>query len=451
MKKQIPRHNSIGEKIREARKKRGITLGELAKGICSLGKMSNIENGHIPITNEELMKFCEKLNIPTNFFSDPEIDEKIRKLDFFKQKISDLIGLKHWSYVKSELSNFKEKIDAYQIPSREIDYYFLSGIFYLKTNQYERSEEFLTKVIDEEENNNYNMRLKLKAYNALSSFFFNQKKISKSIHLLDRALEISKESPTITKEERDNIYFNRSILYLYIGAIYHSLKNINKINHHLIYPLETEYIKLLIKFLEDESIDEIRENLLVLREKLQQTNDKEGILRGWALTIYTIMTSYPKSNLIERWKDSFLFDLNLIGEMDEFKEKSLALFQLGIFVCLSYTENQTIVEELIRKTKPLLLEVEDQLLVARNYYLEAKFHKQYLEDQVTSLSLFQRALETLNTNDEGLLKADILFEISKLMKIENEAMDALELYHGHLKSQFLFTHFHELVLPTFKY
>jgi len=452
MKTQIPRHNSIGEKLRAARKSKGITLGELAKGICSLGKMSNIENGHIPVTNEELQKFCEKLNLPINYFADPDINEKISELDHFKQKIRDLISLKHWDFVKSELSLFKEKIDSYQIQSREIDYFFLSGEFYLKTKQYERSEEFLTKVINVEENNNYNLRLKLKAYNALSSIFFNHKKISKSIQFLDKALQLSNESPTITKEERDHIYFNRSILYHYIGENDLSLKNINKVNHHLISPLETEYMKLLISFLEDRSNDDISKELLRLRGKISQTNNNhEGILRGWALTFYTEITSYSKQDLIKNLRESFLSDLSTISEMDDYKEIGLALYQLAIYTCIASSTDQTIVNELISKTKPLLVKINNEFLLARNYYLEGKFQKEYLEDDSASLAFFKKALESLYPDYEGFLKADILFEISKLKKLMSEAMDALEIYHEHLKNQFLFTHFHELVLPPFKY
>jgi tetratricopeptide (TPR) repeat protein len=264
-------------------------------------------------------------------------------------------------------------------------------------------------------------------------------------------LELSKESPTITKDERDFIYFNRSILYLYIGENIQSFNNLNKIKQHLINPLEIEYMKILISFLDDGRVDEIRETLLSLRERLQQSGDKDGILRGWALTIYTVVISYPNSVLVEKLSDSFFHDLNMIGEIAEYKEKSLALFQLGISLCLNLSSHSTIIKELLMKTKPLLAQVEDHLLLARNNYLEGQFYNKHLHDPSTALTFFKRALESLNTNYEGIFKADILYEISKFMKCDNEAMEALELYRGQVKDQFIFTHFHELVLPAFKY
>lgn len=451
MSNQIPRHNNIGEKIRAKRKEIGMTLGELAKGICSVGKLSNIENGNTPVSNQDLNQFSEKLNTPISYFSDPNINERLREIDYQIQKIKDLIGLKQWHYVEKELSTFKNKIDTYQIKSRDIDYQFLNGIYCLRKNNNKKAEEYLLKVINLEENNNYNLRLKLKAYNAIASIWFDEKRISKSLNLLDRALALSNESPTITKEERDNIYFNLSILYLYIGSYSKALKSINNVHHHLIYPLETEYINLLIRYLENIKIGDIREELLLLREKLHLRNDKEGIFRGWALTIYTIMTSYPEAELATKLKEIFWIDAEMVFQMDGFKETSLSIYQLGIYVLLENSPDIQFIKKLINKSKTILADIDCKIIRSRNFYLEGKFYKNLLNDTNKALSLFYNALDLLENDYEGLLKADILYEICRIKAIESEAMTALELYHGHLESQFLFTHFHELTLPSFKF
>ncbi|MBT2643154.1 helix-turn-helix transcriptional regulator [Bacillus sp. ISL-41] len=451
MKTQIPRHNNIGEKIREKRKELRMTLGELANGICSVGKLSNIENGHTPVSTIDLKKFSDKLETPISYFSDPFISDKIQDLDYQKQKIKDLIYFKQWDIVVIELEAFKRKIDSYQITSREIDYDFLSGIYYLETNQLYLSEKFLTHVMELKETNNYSLRLKLKAYNAAANLFFTQKKITKSIQMLEKALELSRESPTITKEERDNIYFNLSILNLCAGAYFKALQSVNNVSHYLIDNHETEYIQILIRLLENSPLSDVRKDLLKLREKLQQKKDKEGIIRGWALTLYTSMTYYPSSDLFDTLKQQFWEDMGVISQMDEYKETALPLFQLALFVSITNNYNLYFSQDLVNKTKELLLNTAHKLNTARNYYLEGKFHTEYLSSKDTALNLFQQALDALDNEYNGLLKADILFEISKLKSIKNDAMLALELYHGHFKNQFLFTHFDELILPTFKY
>ena len=451
MKTQIPRHNNIGEKIRSKRKELGMTLGELAIGICSVGKLSNIENGHTPVSTIDLKKFSDKLETPISYFSDPCISDKIQDLDHQKQKIRDLLYLKQWDIVVTELETFKRKIESYEIPSREIDYIFLSGIYYLETNQLHLSEKFLNHVIESKEANNYTLRMKLKAYNAAASLFFIQKKTTKSLRILEKALELSRESPTVTKEERDNIYFNLSILNLYTGAYFKALQSVNNVSHYLFDSHETEYIQILIRLLESSTLSDVREDLLKLREKLHQKKDKEGIIRGWALTIYISMTAYPSSDQLDTLQQQFWDDMEIISQMDEYKETALVLFQLALFVSLKNNADSSFSQDLVNKTKELLLKTEHKLNIARNYYLEGKFHTEYLLSEDTALNLFNQALVALDSEYDGLLKADILFEISKLKSIKNDAMLALELYHGHFEYQFLFTHFDELILPTFKY
>ncbi|PLR84344.1 hypothetical protein CVD23_11965 [Bacillus sp. V33-4] len=72
-------------------------------------------------------------------------------------------------------------------------------------------------------------------------------------------------------------------------------------------------------------------------------------------------------------------------------------------------------------------------------------------DNNASLVSFKKALKILDNEYKGLLKADILYEISKYRNSVNEEMKALEVYHTHLNPNILFSHFHDLVLPVFKY
>ncbi|KQL52801.1 hypothetical protein AN964_04215 [Heyndrickxia shackletonii] len=449
MKRQIPRHNAIGKKIRAARKSRGMTLEELAKGICSLGKMSQIENGHRPVTNEELEKLSERLDFPISHFSDPDIDEKIKELDNRKQKIGDLIGLHHWKAVKGELTQFKNKIEEYEVTTRMIDYYYLSGNYSLRLSHYDEANTFFNKVLHEPENK-YNLKLKMKSYNALASMSFARKKGMKSIDLLNRALEISKENPTNLKEERDNIHFNLSILYLYIGSFNQSLFHINQVNHHIIHPMETDYIKLLIQFSDGDADNSLHNGLLTLREKLHQTKDQEGILRGWALTIYSLLRSQPNQEHLNNLKDNFLYDIDTIAEVPQLQKQALAIYQLAIQCCMSTNVEDSFIERLLDKTKSLLPTVSNYFLHARNLYLEGKYHSH--ADQI-SLALFEEALSLLEPDYEGLLKADILYEISKRKEPESRTSSAraLEIYHQHQQSNFLFSQFYELILPCFRY
>ncbi|RFU69863.1 XRE family transcriptional regulator [Peribacillus saganii] len=447
----IPRHNEIGDKIRAARKTKGMTLEELAEGICSLGKMSQIENGRQPVTEQQLTELCIKLELPMSYFSDPDINAKLKEMDYLNLKIRDLIELQQWEYAKSELKLFSEKVESYQIPSRKIDFHFLSGIFYLKTDQSQLAEAHLFQVIDAEEKNNYNLRLKLDAYNLLASIMFSRKNISQSFKILDKAMELSSVSPTVTKIERDKIYFNRAILYICTASKYQAIQNINKINHYMIAHLETDYMKLLVQLLDDNSLEDVRETLLSLREKQQQTNDAAGILRGWALTIYTSLAAYPKNDIGLQLKEHFLSDLDMFKDIPDQREQCLAVIQLSIYVSLHRNDDTSFITDLIKRAKPFVTSIKDPLLIARHFFLEGQFYKRILQDTLSSHVLFQKAYETLKDDGQSILKADILYELCKKEKSDSKVMTALDIYHSHLESQFLFTHFYDLTLPAFKY
>ncbi|PLR80629.1 hypothetical protein CVD25_22525 [Bacillus canaveralius] len=72
-------------------------------------------------------------------------------------------------------------------------------------------------------------------------------------------------------------------------------------------------------------------------------------------------------------------------------------------------------------------------------------------DNNAFLVSFKKALKILDNEYKGLLKADILYEISKHRHPQSDEMKALEVYRNHLKPNSLFSHFHDLVLPAFKY
>jgi hypothetical protein len=229
------------------------------------------------------------------------------------------------------------------------------------------------------------------------------------------------------------------------------MKSINSINHYIISPVETEYLKILIGFLENSSSSEVRKDLHLLRDKLQRMNDKEGMIRSWALTIFTLMTAYPNQDLVVKIQDLFWADIELLSETRDLKETGIALLQQAMYVSIKKKVELPFIKKILQKTKQLLPNTHNQLLHSRNYYLEGKLNKEILGDNSTALKLFKMSLQMLDDNYNGLLKADILYEICKITPIQKEAINALELYHGHLESQFLFSHFHDLSLPPFKH
>lgn len=85
---------SVGSRIREARKKAGLTQGQLAELIGTTGgAIGNYENGTSHPKEPFLLKLIEVLPVDANFLFQDSIKEKTahegRPLDELEQKIMD--------------------------------------------------------------------------------------------------------------------------------------------------------------------------------------------------------------------------------------------------------------------------------------------------------------------------------------------------------------------------
>lgn len=71
----------IGQRIREARKAKGLSQGQLAQGIVSRSYITALENGRIRPTAETLKLLAERLGRPLSHFMPDALEEAARKLE----------------------------------------------------------------------------------------------------------------------------------------------------------------------------------------------------------------------------------------------------------------------------------------------------------------------------------------------------------------------------------
>lgn len=98
----------VGINIRQRRKSLGMTLGELANGICSVGKMSSIENGASEIKMEILMLFADKLNISHTKLLSTERDSR------HSQRLEEI-------NIAMTFSNYKEALNLIKKTKTEFE------------------------------------------------------------------------------------------------------------------------------------------------------------------------------------------------------------------------------------------------------------------------------------------------------------------------------------------
>ena len=101
--------HSVGDKIKQERKKQGMTQKALCEGICSQAEISKIENNRNSPTIDLLQQICKKLRIPVSlFFEDESVSQTMNEID---QKMIRHLREKTYSDMSKDLT-FYEKLNT---------------------------------------------------------------------------------------------------------------------------------------------------------------------------------------------------------------------------------------------------------------------------------------------------------------------------------------------------
>lgn len=104
---------SVGEKIKQERKKQGMTQKELCDGICSQAEISKVENGKNSPTIDLLQSICKRLRLPiSSFFEDEQVSQKLNEMD---QKMLRHFREKSYTEMSRDLKQFAESSSAFEI------------------------------------------------------------------------------------------------------------------------------------------------------------------------------------------------------------------------------------------------------------------------------------------------------------------------------------------------
>ncbi|MCY1690815.1 helix-turn-helix domain-containing protein [Exiguobacterium sp. SL14] len=105
--------HSVGDKIKQERKKQRMTQKDLCEGICSQAEISKIENGRNSPTIDLLQQICRRLRIPISlFFEDEIVSQKLNEID---QKMIRHLREKTYSNMENDLKLYKKTNSAVEI------------------------------------------------------------------------------------------------------------------------------------------------------------------------------------------------------------------------------------------------------------------------------------------------------------------------------------------------
>lgn len=205
---------SLGDKVKQARKEKGLTQSELVDNVISRSMLSHIENGNANPSMSTLEYIAKKLDKPISYFlSDNESNtysfdsflasvEKLIELE----KYHDIIVLSH-NYIDSSLNNNISLLKMNQIGILNA----IIGISYYHTNN-KKSKDLLLEAIDDLKDSGYNPYL-INAYKCLSLIMFSEKRYYEMEQYLRKADSLIPETTLANIQTKLNIAYNLALSY----------------------------------------------------------------------------------------------------------------------------------------------------------------------------------------------------------------------------------------------
>ncbi|MER2005947.1 MAG: helix-turn-helix transcriptional regulator [Psychrobacillus sp.] len=207
---------ATGKVIRQLRKEKNITLQMLSEGICSIGKMSNIEHGQTILDERELNLIAEKLNTTFENLIKPTIQEEEEK-SFSKktQEIEVLISLGYYQDAEEQLQEIRNRFSSYLLnrPSSNIPLLYLEGVIKRKLQEFSRALSKFYNILEYPPQNKVQVELRSKAFIQLGEFELEQNNFS--LAAIEKYKQALFELISNKQEVSWKLYYNLSVLYLH--------------------------------------------------------------------------------------------------------------------------------------------------------------------------------------------------------------------------------------------
>ncbi|MDQ0255617.1 transcriptional regulator with XRE-family HTH domain [Evansella vedderi] len=402
----------IGENIRAIRKRKGMTLRELAEGLFSLGKLSNIENGTLKrIYKKDIELIAKRLDVPIIEIIDEELYAKFKT---YIKKIKNLISLGDLRIAKKRLVAFRKQIEKHNLEEFLADYYFAIGHLNMKRKNYNFAITYFTYLINISEASDHEVDLKIRAYNALSYIHYDKGGISKAIGCANEALYFVHNNPNASIYNKLNVNFN---LCIYLTSVAHLDAAIQYGNNSLKYTEGgLKYVTQLMLALIQISNGEPEEAYTNL-EECHNYFEREDVIKNLMLTIqckYYLFKVYPNK-----------YDKELEAMEDSLPHEALRedcpehLFPMYLNLCHTFIhfalkeKRYSDVEEQLKICLDSVERFPKERLNFKTYHLYATFVRENKGNKMLEKFFLEKALTFLE-NESSIPKALILHELGEL-------------------------------------
>lgn len=271
---------AVGNMIKKIRKSKGITLEELAKGICSTGKMSNIENGATSIDKETLTQFAHKLGVTVKQLTDGHSEEE-KALSENLAKIEHMMGFGLYDDAHESLMKLIDRADECPNSSRafQIKIHYLDGLLYKfqgnklrATSKFYRVLQFPILSMDD-------VIYAARTYHNLAELHYLSNERTKAIELLEKGVE------TYASKNLDVpwiFHYNLAILHLFLSNPLKADIHIRSIRRQ---DASISYVDALIHLLNG-NLNMGMKKLSAVRRGILEEGDQELIARSLLAYFY---------------------------------------------------------------------------------------------------------------------------------------------------------------------
>ncbi|MBO0587581.1 MULTISPECIES: helix-turn-helix transcriptional regulator [unclassified Sporosarcina] len=270
----------VGNNIRNFRKKKKMTLGELAKGICSIGKMSNIENGITAIQKKDLILIAKKLELPYTLLINNNVIEHnkiLQQMEEIQVCLSFNMGLDALSQIEGIKKDFQKEIDEH--PTLQLNLKYIEGQAFLITGNDFNASSIFYQMLNYTPSSNGDIILRAKAQHKLGELYEKNKQYQMANEHFKKAID---ELDTNKIEVSWVVYYNLSILCMY-------QRQYDKASVYLLFVKRKnprlQYLEALLHLF-SENYKEGIELLKLSKGAFVESKDTEMIIRSIMATLY---------------------------------------------------------------------------------------------------------------------------------------------------------------------
>lgn len=395
----------LGFNIRKIRKEKNITLSQLASGLFSLGKMSNIENGITEISERELTLICEKLGVTKEKIL-PE-DERLF-LSNIEVKISEIENCLFLNFYEHAEYLIEDLEKTSQEHSTKYHLYYLRALLSYKRGEYKGAFLYFNKILNHIPTNEVELNIHAKSFNLVGAINYYLGDFYTASDMFQRAAELIND-----KMELSRIQFNLAVLYAAKGDTADSRMIIGRIDDDCIKKEpKILYLQYLLDILDGDFSESI-ENLYRLRPKFFKSNDYDTFIRSMLIIIYIHDTRIENiENYIKEIFNFLEMYFMRIANMKDYEDISILLAQSLLNIAIKNKDIQK-AELILKNTEPLLHSNPNSSHNSFTYYLKAKYLELINVDIEEQKKLLTMALELFPDDSRSLFKGIIYYELAK--------------------------------------